>query len=338
MKDYLSRVNKRGECVMKYYERHNFGRYWTNEKLGLQNMSRKIRHTLCKDYMYDINMKNAHPTLLSWYCHENKIECSGLDSYINHREEYMGNWMLRTGETRDEVKAHCLAIIYGRRVKLQPNDPSWYKNFYIIMRNINESIIKLRPELYPLAKKSKHEKNITYNIDGTTVNYVALSLENKALMIAFDYLTKQNIEVGALVFDGLMVYKEDVSELMLPELYEKCSAEVKKVMGYDITFTNKVMDEGKDNKPEDFKPYFELFSSSSSSSSSSSNNDDDVCDHNFVLFDDRVKQCLTCGVEQMYNRFSNGNDFECWNLGKTFHKSKHPPQQPTCTSKTIRGH
>ncbi|CAC5424838.1 unnamed protein product [Mytilus coruscus] len=93
-----------------------------------------------------------------------------------------------------------------------------------------------------------------------------------------------------------------------------------------------------DNIPEDFEPYFELFSHSSSSSSSRSNNDDDVCDQNVVLFDDRVKACLTCGVEQIYNRFSNGDEFECWNLGKTFHKLKPTPQKQQCTSTTIRGH
>ncbi|CAC5417795.1 unnamed protein product [Mytilus coruscus] len=84
---------------------------------------------------------------------------------------------------------------------------------------------------------------------------------------------------------------------------------------------------------KDFEPYLELFSSSSSSS-----NNDDVCDHNFVRVDDRVKECLICGVEHICNRFSHGDDFECLNLGKTFHKSKHPPQQPQCSSMTNRGH
>ena len=48
-----------GELAMGYYQRNNFGRYWTSKNLGIQNMSKKIRHTLCKDTMYDIDMKNA---------------------------------------------------------------------------------------------------------------------------------------------------------------------------------------------------------------------------------------------------------------------------------------
>ncbi|CAG2255685.1 unnamed protein product [Mytilus edulis] len=141
--------------------------------------------------MYDIDMKNAYPTLLSWYCYDNGINCTGLDAYIANREEYMADWMMRTGNARDEVKAHLLAIINGSKVKLEPEDPEF--------------------------------------------------LENKALMTAFDYLTEQGIEVGSLVFDGLMIYKDNVSSERLSEILARCS---QKVMGCDITFTNKVMDEG----------------------------------------------------------------------------------------------
>ena len=78
LKEYLSRTNKKGESLMTYHQRNGFGRYWTSEKIGLQNMSRKIRHTLCKDTMIDIDMKNAHPTLLASYCHQNKNHAKDL--------------------------------------------------------------------------------------------------------------------------------------------------------------------------------------------------------------------------------------------------------------------
>ena len=52
-------------------------------------MSRKIRHTLCIDTMTDIDLKNAHPTLLAAYCHQNNIPCKGLDTYVNDRENLL---------------------------------------------------------------------------------------------------------------------------------------------------------------------------------------------------------------------------------------------------------
>ncbi|CAC5375876.1 unnamed protein product [Mytilus coruscus] len=198
--------------------------------------------TFLEETMYDIDMKNAHPTLLSCYCHDNGIKCDGLDTYNENREKYMADWMTRNNETQDDVKAHFLAIINGRRVTLTPEDPEFYSGMRLIMN----SIVNLRPDLYALAKKSKDNRGTDYNIDGTTVNYVMCSLENKALMIAFEYLTEQEIEVGSLVFDGLMIYKDNVSPERLSEILKGCSQKVKEVMGCNITITNKVMDEGYD--------------------------------------------------------------------------------------------
>ena len=76
---YLSMLNQNGERLMSYKQRNGSGRYWT-AKLGIQNL--RIRHTICKDNMLDIVMKNAIPTLLSWYCHKHGVKCEALDKYI----------------------------------------------------------------------------------------------------------------------------------------------------------------------------------------------------------------------------------------------------------------
>lgn len=93
MKDYLASVNDRGECTMTFYQLNGFERYWTVADLGIQNMSRRIKHTRCQETMYDIDMKNMHPTLLSSYCQDHGIECCGLDNYMAHREEYLADLM-----------------------------------------------------------------------------------------------------------------------------------------------------------------------------------------------------------------------------------------------------
>lgn len=51
-----------------------------------------------------------------------------------------------------------------------------------------DSIIKQRPDLYALGKQSKGIRGTDYDIDGTTVQ-IMCSLENKELMVAFDYLS-----------------------------------------------------------------------------------------------------------------------------------------------------
>jgi len=49
-------------------------------------------------------------------------------------------------------------------------------------------------------------------------------------MAAFDYPIEQNIEVGSLVFDGLMIYKDDVIPTRLEEILVGLGERVKVVI------------------------------------------------------------------------------------------------------------
>ena len=153
--------------------------------------------------------------------------------------------MKRRSKSRDEIKAHLLAIINGTTANQDEKwheNPKWNKRFYRGMQHTMKKIVELNPDLFKLAKKSKEERGTTFNIEGTTVNYVMCDLENRTLMTAFNYLREKGIEVGSLVFDGLMIYKKNVKNLedVLVALRER----VKEVMGCDIVFTKKEMDEG----------------------------------------------------------------------------------------------
>ena len=235
-------LNQNGERLMSYKQRNGFGRYWTAETFGIQNMSRRIRHTICKDSMVDIDMKNAHPTLLSWYCHIHRIKCEALDKYIKSREPMLQDLVNCRHITRDEAKKFLLAIMNGKQINLQPGDPSWLISYYAGMRNIIRAVVQLNPEMYELAKQSKYNH---YNLEGSTINRLLCGLENKALMAAFGYLNGKGIEVAALVFDGLMIYKNDVTDIA--EIFQGCSSSANQVLeGCDIEFTIKEMDEGYD--------------------------------------------------------------------------------------------
>ena len=113
--------------------------------------------------------------------------------------------------TRDEAKKLLLAIMIGKQINLQPDDPPWLISYHIGMRNIISAVVQLNPEMYELVKQSKHNHS---NLEGSTINHMLCKPENKALMAAFDYLNGKGIEVAALVFDGLMIYKNDVTDIV----------------------------------------------------------------------------------------------------------------------------
>ena len=130
----------------------------------------------------------------------------------------------------------------GKQINLQPGDPPWLISYYAGMRNIIRAVVQLNPEMYELAKQSKHNH---HNLEGSTINHLLFGLENKALMAAFDYLNGKGIEVAVLVFDGLLIYKNDVTDNA--GILQGCSSSVNQVLeGSDIEFTVKEMDEGYD--------------------------------------------------------------------------------------------
>ena len=148
--------------------------------------------------MLDIDMNNAHPTLLSWYCHKHGIKCEALDKYIQSREPMLQDLMNCRRICREEAKKFLLVIMNGKQINLQQGDPLWLNSYYTGMRNIINAVVKLNPEMFELAKQLKYNY---YNLEGSTINHLLCGLENNALMAAFDYLNGKGIEVAALVFD-----------------------------------------------------------------------------------------------------------------------------------------
>jgi len=241
--DYHNKMSDSGELMVKYNQIDNFGRYYSDEKLSLQNLSKKIRHTICEEFTWDLDMVNAHPKLLSFYCHKNDIDCVWLDHYIDNREECIAEVMALTGQSRDEVKADILAILNGR-LKYQDKHsdyPDWYKFYFDNVRNIIGSVCHLNQDIYAKALKKR-----TYNAEGTCINSVMSNLENQALMIAYDYFVRIGIEVCALVYDGLMIYKGFNGSNIIPRILNALNKEIKLKMGADIEWSMKKMDQGFD--------------------------------------------------------------------------------------------
>ena len=253
--NYLRSLNKRGEVKIKYEQRNNFGRYYGKQTLQLQNLARPIRHTIC-DGLIDIDIKNAHPTFLSWYCKSKKIPCEGFDYYINNREECLKEICEVAGIKRDDAKKDLLAIINGRKKtdKQVLNYPEWYINYYNNIQEIKEEVMRLEPEFKKLALKKKRHSNQNrktskepYNVDGTTINYVMLNLENIALMAMYDVCKYHKIDVASLNYDGMMIYKNSFDKSTLPSLFEKMEKLIfERIPGCRIKIVEKIMDEGFD--------------------------------------------------------------------------------------------
>ena len=62
--DYIARLQKYldSDRIITYAQSRGHGRMFATQPLSLQSMCKRVRHTICKDLMIDVDMVNAHPT------------------------------------------------------------------------------------------------------------------------------------------------------------------------------------------------------------------------------------------------------------------------------------
>lgn len=238
-------------------------------KNSLQGCPRPIRHAISKNIYYDIDIKAAHPTFLSNLVTTLQFTHPTLDYYLLHREklllEMIGmevNQIVHTKNTskiitsselqktivtnKDQAKSYFLKILNGGGNNT--SSIQWLNEFY----NRQQEFLTLFYSL-PAFKKYRDRAILKYNSDkskewdnkkGTALNYYLCEIENIALTHMEHYLHDNNIEIGTLCFDGLMIYKKNVD--IISNLLIKLEQILVQKMGFEIKLSCKDMNEAVD--------------------------------------------------------------------------------------------
>jgi hypothetical protein len=241
--------SKKGTIKVSYkYPSYGFGRLNAIDSMSLQNIPRSVRHTIAKDYYYDIDCVNAQPMMLLNYCKLNNIKCSKLEDYVTNRDKYLACMMETKNITRDQAKKYALKAINGSRAPIISDPPSWWVPFCKEIAIIQKQVAELNPDKFEIAEdlqymKQKKNKNHKYNPHGSCMNLVLCDIENKFLGHMVDYFTKEGFKVGVLVFDGLMIEREDEKKITKKTL-KGVEEYIKHKMNYNLQVIIKPMDEG----------------------------------------------------------------------------------------------
>jgi hypothetical protein len=173
------KLMKYGKIPVKYSKTYNnkYGRSNPARALGLYNIRREIRHTLCSSSKVDLDVENCHPEMLNQLCEAENIEHSSLDKYVKNREEYFNEGIRAYGCTREDIKVLMIIYCYGGGIqkwitkhniditKCSPeavlNDKiieiPIMKSFHDSMSLINRAISLKNPELCDIVIKNKKE-------------------------------------------------------------------------------------------------------------------------------------------------------------------------------------
>jgi len=193
---------------------------------SIQGLPKDIRGLLMRGITTDIDMKNAHPVILKYLCHLNKIICPYLTYYITNREAVLQDF------GADGKTAFLKAVNDDKLNRKITNE--FFKNFDKECKELQKKITGL--ECYRHIVDSVPAVR-TYNWLGSAINRILCVFENKILQKVISVCNSKQIEVGALMFDGLMPYGNyyDDQDLLL-EITDAVNDEFD---GLDMVFTYK---------------------------------------------------------------------------------------------------
>jgi len=244
-----------GEVLVPYkYSKKakDYGRVYPKKSLSLGSFRRSVRHTISNNAYVDIDIVNAHPTILYQLMESLNLPSTSLKSYVLDRDVRIKEVIEQYGVDRDTAKNLFIRLMYGGVFSKWKKDNDIPAN-----KTISQFILDFSTELSAVGLKVITEpKNAAIlntivakkNKGGTMLSFLCQNIERKILEYVYLYLLNNKFihdNKGSLncvlCFDGLMILKTDK---VTDELLVNLNTEIKNKTKLDLKFTYKSMDEG----------------------------------------------------------------------------------------------
>ena len=180
-----------------YLDKRNNGRLFGKD--CIQGVKREIRAFLCDGLTSDIDMVNAHPSILLQLCKKYNYHSPNLILYINERKKYLNSIMSEDNISYEEAKTKVLASTNdNKKIK---TESAFLKAYDKEMKEIQQKFITNEDYAY-VKEYAKKETNF----EGSFINHVLCINEEYILKAMRTFCSINELEVHSLMFDGLMVY------------------------------------------------------------------------------------------------------------------------------------
>ena len=170
----------------------------------LQNVPKDIRGFLCDGISTDIDIDNAHPVILLQLCKKYNIVCPCLDYYVNNRKECLNEIM--EDDNCNKIQAKKKILISTNDFRKIKSKNSFFNKYDTEIKEIQNKFLDIDDYNY-LKEFAKQD----VNFKGSYINHILCVNENIILTAIRNYCDLNNIEIQALMFDGLMVYGDKLS-------------------------------------------------------------------------------------------------------------------------------
>ncbi len=201
------------------------GRFCAVRSTSLQCIPRDCRAALAQKYYWDVDMRNAQPTLLEQYAVKRGWDCSALQRYNAFRDDHIAEVMETLDVERWEAKERVTALCFGG---FATGLPAFFANeLWPELRKLSENIRKERPKEYAALSKRP-------NANGSLMALV-LQTEERSCLLALDHsLARQGRSLDVYIHDGGLVRKKDGESHLSESILRKAEADIKEATGYSV--------------------------------------------------------------------------------------------------------
>lgn len=201
IQDYIEYKLKNGsQIIYDFSKGKKDGRLFTFK--GIQGLRKNVRGFLASDTI-DIDIINCHPNILENICNRHDITCSMLRDYNANRTKMLEKIQECDGVDYETAKTSVLIATNSTPKQTFKTKSTFLQGYIKEMKNIRKELLEIDEYDY-LKDFARHDKG---NFEGSFVNHIICKYENEILDSIRTYLTENNFEIFALMFDGLMVYK-----------------------------------------------------------------------------------------------------------------------------------
>lgn len=191
---------------------YGIGRFYSLHGIGLQGVPKSVRGYITKGKVIDVDMVNAHPTILEYLCTKHSILYPNLSQYNNNREAVLKDVATKLAISRGEAKTRVLAVLNGGTKGTKPGQGSEF------LANLKKECAQIAQKLKDLGITTHLEEQVISKpkktgftadpVNRMMINHVG-DLENEILFNLFNILQEFGFQPSTIMFDGLFVLLED---------------------------------------------------------------------------------------------------------------------------------
>lgn len=202
------------------------GRLYAKGGVGIQTFPNNVIGLLCKDLVWDVDMVNAHPTILLNIAKKQGWACAELEHYVTHREAVLAEVMEAKKLNRDDAKTAMLAVFFGGSGdEIKPKLAAYVAE----IKKLQVNLMKEHPHEAAVVRRSKNPNKV-----GATCAWILQTHERKALLAIHRELVRNGRQMSTYKHDGGHVVRLTDEEEFDAGLLRKCEAAILKDTDMDI--------------------------------------------------------------------------------------------------------